>query len=40
MAIVGQPVFAGVYLSGDFDGLRWHTTGADAVSSIGSATCR
>ncbi len=34
-AIVGQPVFAGVYLSGDFDGLRWHAVGADIVTSIG-----
>lgn len=30
----GQPVFAGVYLSGDFDGLSWHVMGADLVSSI------
>jgi hypothetical protein len=35
VAIVGQPVFAGVYLSGDFDGLRWHAVGADVVTSIG-----
>lgn len=35
VAIVGQPVFAGVYLSGDFDGLRLHSTGADLVTSIG-----
>ncbi|MGW0188967.1 hypothetical protein ACWDV7_24795 [Streptomyces sp. NPDC003362] len=35
VAVFGQPVFAGVYLSGDFDGLRWHGTGADVVSSIG-----
>lgn len=34
-AVVGQPVFAGVYLSGDYDGLRWHWIGADVVSSIG-----
>jgi hypothetical protein len=34
-AIAGQPVFAGVYLTGDFDGLRWHAVGADVVSSIG-----
>ncbi len=31
----GQPVFAGVYLSGDFDGLSWHVVGADLVSTIG-----
>ena len=35
IAIVGQPVFAGVYLSGDFDGLRWHAVGADVVTSLG-----
>ena len=35
VAIVGQPVFAGVYLTGDFDGLRWHAVGADVVTSIG-----
>ena len=35
VAILCQPVFAGVYLSGDFDGLRWHAVGADVVSSIG-----
>ncbi|MEV0788472.1 hypothetical protein [Kribbella sp. NPDC050459] len=35
VAIVGQPVFAGVYLSGDFDGLRLHAVGADVVTSIG-----
>jgi hypothetical protein len=34
-AIVGQPVFAGVYLSGDYDGLGWHAVGADIVTSIG-----
>jgi hypothetical protein len=34
-AIVGQPVFAGVYLSGNFDGLRWHALGADVVTSLG-----
>ncbi|MFI2361939.1 hypothetical protein [Promicromonospora sp. NPDC019610] len=32
--IVGQPVFAGVYLSGAYDGLRWHATGADVVTSF------
>ncbi|MFC9688255.1 hypothetical protein ACFTSF_06910 [Kribbella sp. NPDC056951] len=35
VAIFGQPVFAGVYLSGDYDGLRWHSLGADTVTSIG-----
>ncbi|MEW2382156.1 hypothetical protein AB0873_08685 [Micromonospora sp. NPDC047707] len=35
VAIVGQPVFAGVYLTGDFDSLRWHVVGADVVTSIG-----
>jgi hypothetical protein len=35
VAIVGQPVFAGVYMSGDYDGLRWHAVGADTVTSIG-----
>jgi hypothetical protein len=35
VAVVGQPVFAGVYLSGDFDGLRWHAAGADVVTSLG-----
>jgi hypothetical protein len=34
-ALVGQPVSAGVYLTGDFDGLRWHAVGADVVTSIG-----
>jgi hypothetical protein len=34
-AMAGQPVFAGVYLTGDFDGLLWHAVGADVVSSIG-----
>ena len=28
-------MFAGVYLSGDYDGLRWHAVGADIVTSIG-----
>ncbi|MFB9660512.1 hypothetical protein ACFQS3_12155 [Glycomyces mayteni] len=32
-----QPVFAGVYLSGDFDGLAWHVRGADLVSYIAIA---
>ncbi|WP_327092446.1 hypothetical protein OIE66_17900 [Nonomuraea sp. NBC_01738] len=35
VAIAGQPVFAGVYLTGDFDGLRWHAIGADVVTSLG-----
>ncbi|MFF4772003.1 hypothetical protein ACFY05_04020 [Microtetraspora fusca] len=35
VAIVGQPVFAGVYLSGDYDSLGWHAAGANAVTSIG-----
>jgi hypothetical protein len=35
LAAVGQPVFAGVYLSGDFDGLRMHAVGADIVTSLG-----
>ncbi|NUR88032.1 MAG: hypothetical protein HOY71_28430 [Nonomuraea sp.] len=36
-AIIGQPVLAGLYLSGDYDGLRWHALGADVVTSIGYA---
>lgn len=32
-----QPVFAGVYLSGDFDGLSWHVVGADVTSYLGTA---
>lgn len=35
VALAGQPVFAGVYLSGDYDALRWHATGADLVTSLG-----
>ena len=35
VAIAGQPVFAGVYLSGEFDGLRMHAVGADVVTSLG-----
>lgn len=35
VAIFGQPVFAGVYLSGDFEGLLWHQLGADVVTSLG-----
>lgn len=36
-SIVGQPVFAGMYLTGDFDGLGWHAMGANVVTSIGYA---
>jgi hypothetical protein len=35
VVIFGQPVFAGVFLSGDYDGLRWHAVGANVVTSIG-----
>lgn len=35
VAIAGQPVFAGVYLTGDYTGLRLHAAGADVVTSIG-----
>ncbi|MEU1289798.1 hypothetical protein [Kitasatospora sp. NPDC005856] len=35
VAISGQPVFAGVYLSGDYDALTWHTAGADTVTTLG-----
>jgi hypothetical protein len=35
VVVFGQPVFAGVYLSGDFDGLRMHAVGADIVTSLG-----
>ncbi|WP_214414270.1 hypothetical protein [Sphaerisporangium fuscum] len=35
VAIAGQPVFAGVYLTGDYVGLSLHTAGADIVTSIG-----
>ncbi|MFF4922625.1 hypothetical protein ACFY4B_18760 [Kitasatospora sp. NPDC001261] len=34
-AAFGQPVFAGVYLSGDYDALGWHTVGANAVTALG-----
>ncbi|MFF2747430.1 hypothetical protein ACFVVA_18010 [Kitasatospora sp. NPDC058048] len=34
-AVFGQPVFAGVYLSGDYDALTWHATGANVVTSLG-----
>jgi hypothetical protein len=32
-----QPAFAGVYLSGEFDGLAWHVIGADLVSYLSLA---
>lgn len=35
VAILGQPVSAGVYLSGEFDALGWHATDADIVTSLG-----
>ncbi|KDN81236.1 hypothetical protein [Kitasatospora cheerisanensis] len=35
VAVYGQPVFAGVYLSGAYDGLGWHLAGANAVTSLG-----
>jgi hypothetical protein len=35
VAIFGQPVFAGVYLSGEYDGLRLHEVGANIVTSLG-----
>ncbi|OKI96787.1 hypothetical protein [Kitasatospora sp. CB01950] len=35
VAVFGQPVFAGVYLSGSYDGLGWHLAGANAVTSLG-----
>lgn len=35
LAIVVQPVFAGVYLSGDYDSLGWHEAGANVVTAIG-----
>src|SRR4051794_8909445 len=35
VAIFGQPVFAGVFLSGDYDGLRLHEAGANVVTSLG-----
>ncbi|HEY1179933.1 MAG TPA: hypothetical protein VGF17_27570 [Phytomonospora sp.] len=37
VVVVGQPVFAGVYLSGDFDGLRLHAIGADVVFYLAMA---
>ncbi|MFP3964951.1 hypothetical protein SMC26_21735 [Actinomadura fulvescens] len=35
MAIFGQPVFAGVFMSGDYDGLRLHEAGANVTTSLG-----
>ncbi|MFC4909685.1 hypothetical protein [Actinomadura gamaensis] len=35
VAIAGQPVFAGVYLSGSYAGLRLHELGANIVTSVG-----
>ncbi|MEV4254219.1 hypothetical protein AB0J52_13775 [Spirillospora sp. NPDC049652] len=35
VVIFGQPVFAGVLLSGGFDGLRLHAAGANATTSLG-----
>jgi hypothetical protein len=35
VAIIGQPVFAGIYLSGDYEGLRLHADGANVVTSLG-----
>ncbi|MEV5573420.1 hypothetical protein AB0L06_25540 [Spirillospora sp. NPDC052269] len=35
VAIFGQPVFAGILLSGDYDGLRMHATGANLTTSLG-----
>ncbi|MGR6917681.1 hypothetical protein ACU635_25870 [[Actinomadura] parvosata] len=35
VAIAAQPVFAGVYLTGDYDSLGRHALGADVVTSIG-----
>ena len=34
IAIFGQPVFAGSYLSGDYDMLALHATGADVVTTV------
>ncbi|GAA3084968.1 hypothetical protein ACFQ0X_01070 [Streptomyces rectiviolaceus] len=33
----GQPVFAGVFLTGDIDGLELHARGADVVFALGLA---
>ncbi|MFK8906125.1 hypothetical protein [Streptomyces sp. YS-3] len=35
LAAFGQPVFAGVYLTGEIGGLDWHARGADVVFSLG-----
>ncbi|MCX5323754.1 hypothetical protein [Streptomyces sp. NBC_00120] len=35
VAAFGQPVFAGVYLTGEIGGLDWHARGADIVFSLG-----
>ncbi|MFE2991494.1 hypothetical protein [Streptomyces sp. NPDC059262] len=35
IAAFGQPVFAGVYLTGEIGGLDWHARGADVVFSLG-----
>ncbi|WP_192810233.1 hypothetical protein [Actinomadura rudentiformis] len=35
VAIFGQPVFAGVFLSGDYEGLRLHEAGANVTTSVG-----
>ncbi|NEB79876.1 hypothetical protein G3I40_32350 [Streptomyces sp. SID14478] len=35
VAIFGQPAFAGVFLSGDYDGLRLHEIGANVTTSLG-----
>lgn len=37
VAIFAQPVFAGRYLTGDYDMLRAHAIGADVVSYLGLA---
>ncbi|MEU0029789.1 hypothetical protein [Streptomyces sp. NPDC006335] len=37
VAAFGQPVFAGVYLTGEIDGLDWHRRGADIVFCLGLA---
>jgi hypothetical protein len=35
VAIFGQPVFAGTFLSGDYNGLTLHEAGANITTSIG-----
>ncbi len=37
VAIIGQPIFAGGYLGGDYDMLSLHRMGADAVSFLAYA---